>query len=318
VPASRRGGAPAGRGTEGRAILRAMARLIGVTGATGAVGGHVAARLAEAGALQRLVVRDPARAPLLVGAEARAVPGGYADGQAMTEALRGVHTLFMVPAAEAADRIAQHRSAVAAAAVAGVERIVYLSFFHASPDATFVLVRHHFATEEAIRATDLRFTFLRMNMYLDFLPGMVSAGGVIAGPAGDGRFGGVLRRDVGDVATEVLAADAGHDGRVYEITGPERLTLAEAAETISRETGKRVVFRDETLDEAYASRAGLAPDWEVEGWVTSYTGIAAGELDGLTDTVRRLTGREPGTLADWLREHRDALAHVRSSASSDV
>jgi len=182
VPAPRRGGAPAVRGAEGRAILRAVARLIGVTGATGAVGGHVAARLAEAGALQRLVVRDPARAPLLVGAEARAVPGGYADGQAMTEALRGVHTLFMVPAAEAADRIAQHRSAVAAAAVAGVERIVYLSFFHASPDATFVLVRHHFATEEAIRATDLRFTFLRMNMYLDFLPGIeFKPLGVVAG-----------------------------------------------------------------------------------------------------------------------------------------
>ena len=133
-------------------MLRGMARLIGVTGATGAVGGHVAARLAERGALQRLVVRDPARAPLLAGAEVRAVPG-YADGEAMTAALRGVHTLFLVPAAEAVDRVDQHRTAVAAATAAGVERIVYLSFFRASPDATFVLVRHHFATEEAIRAT---------------------------------------------------------------------------------------------------------------------------------------------------------------------
>jgi NAD(P)H dehydrogenase (quinone) len=287
-----------------------MARLIGVTGATGAVGGHVAARLAEAGALQRLVVRDPARAPLVVGAEVRAIPG-YADGEAMTAALRGVHTLFLVPAAEAPDRIAAHRTAVAAAAAAGVERIVYLSFFGASPAATFVLVRHHHATEEAIRATGLRFTFLRMNMFLDFLPGMVSAEGVMAGPAGDGGFGGVLRRDVGDAATEVLTADTGHDGHVYEITGPERLTLAEAAETMSRETGKHVVYRAETVEEAYASRAGLAPDWEVEGWVTSYTGIAAGELDGITDTVQRLTGREPGTLARWLREHPEALDHVR-------
>jgi NAD(P)H dehydrogenase (quinone) len=311
VPALRCGGAPARWGVEARGILRAMARLIGVTGATGAVGGHVAARLAEAGALQRLVVRDPARAPLVVGAEVRAVPG-YADGVAMTDALQGVHTLFLVPAAEAADRIDQHRAAVTAAAAAGVERIVYLSFFRASPDATFVLVRHHFATEEAIRATGLRFTFLRMNMYLDFLPAMVSADGVIAGPAGDGRLGGVLRRDVGDVAAAVLADDAGHDGRVYEITGRELLTLAEAAETMSRATGQRVVFRDETVEEAYASRAGLGPDWEVEGWVTSYTGIAAGELDGLTDTVKRLTGREPGTLAEWLGEHPDALAHVRT------
>jgi len=57
---------------------------------------------------------------------------------------------------------------------------------------------------------------------------------------------------------------------------------------MSRLTGKPIVFRDETLEEAYASRASYgAPDWEVEGWVTSYLAIAVGELAAVSDDVRR-------------------------------
>jgi uncharacterized protein YbjT (DUF2867 family) len=285
-----------------------VTRLIGVTGATGAVGGHVATLLARRAALQRLLVRDPARAPLLTGAEVRAVPRGYADGDAMAAALVGVHTLFLVPAAESADRVQEHRTAVAAAVAAGVERIVYLSFLGAAPDATFTLARHHWATEERIRGTGVRFTFLRMSMYLDFLPRMVTPDGAIAGPAGEGRLAGILRRDVGDAAAAVVADDAGHDGRTYELTGRERLSLREVAELFSSVAGRPIAFREETVEEAYASRAGLAPDWEVEGWVTSYTAIAAGELDVVTEDVLRLTGHEPGTLAAWLRAHADALS----------
>lgn len=49
--------------------------LIAVTGATGGVGGRLTARLAEAGSRQRLVVRDPARAPRIAGAEIRQASG---------------------------------------------------------------------------------------------------------------------------------------------------------------------------------------------------------------------------------------------------
>ena len=58
-----------------------------------------------------------------------------------------------MPGAEAADRRQQHFAAVDAAAAAGVRRIVYLSFVDARPDATFTLARHHWATEERIRAS---------------------------------------------------------------------------------------------------------------------------------------------------------------------
>jgi len=76
----------------------------------------------------------------------------------------------MVSASETPDRVDQHISFIDAAIAAGVEHLVYISFYGASPTCTFTLARDHCATEEHIRASVLRFTFLGDNLYADFLP----------------------------------------------------------------------------------------------------------------------------------------------------
>jgi uncharacterized protein YbjT (DUF2867 family) len=261
--------------------------VIAVTGATGEVGRRVVARL-EA---PRLVVRDASRAP--AGADVR-VASSYGAFDEMRAALEGAETVFLIPAAESADRVDQHKCGVDAALAAGVARIVYLSFLNAAPDATFTLARDHWATEQHIRASGLAWCFLRMSLYLDFIPSMVGADGTIRGPAGDGRLAAVLRDDVAAAAAAVLTS-SGHDGRVYDLTGPASFSLAEAASLL----GARYV--DETDDEAYASRAGYgAPDWEVRGWVSSYQAIRDGSLDVVSDAVRSLSGRSPVSLADYV------------------
>src|SRR6187200_1714415 len=126
--------------------------MIGLTGSTGEVGGRIARGLAAAGVEQRLVTRDASRAPRLEGASVAEVPGGYADPAGLEDALRGASTVFLVPAAEAVDRVRQHVQAVDAAVAAGVAHIVYLSFTGAAPDSTFTLARHHWATEERVRS----------------------------------------------------------------------------------------------------------------------------------------------------------------------
>jgi uncharacterized protein YbjT (DUF2867 family) len=238
---------------------------------------------------------------------------GYEAGEQMRRALDGVDTLFLVPAHEAERRVEVHASAIDAAAAAGVRRIVYLSYLNAAPDSVFTFGRDHWHTEQVVRASGVpSFTFVRMSLYLDFIPSMVSPEGEIAGPADDGRFAPVLRDDLADVVAAVLPDERGHEGATYDVTGGEAFTLAEAAAEMSRLTGKRIHFRDETLEQARESRAGYgAPAWEVEGWVTSYAAIAAGELDLVTDTVSRLAGHDPVTLPEYLSAHPDALAHVR-------
>jgi NAD(P)H dehydrogenase (quinone) len=288
-----------------RAEVRAVSDgLIGVTGATGEVGGRVARLLAERGAPIRLIVRDPGRAPSdLAGAEVR-VASSYGARDEMVDALRGVSTLFLVPGRESADRVSQHRTAVEAAAEAGVARIVYLSFVDADT-SSFTLGREHGATEEIVRASGLAWVFPRMSLYTDFIPMMADSDGVIRGPAGEGRLAAVLRDDLADAVAALLIGAGRHDGRTYDLTGPSAFTLAEAAAEMSRAWGRPFTFMDETLEEARASRAVFgAPDWEVEGWISSYVAIARGELERVSDGVEQLTGHPPRSLRSWLSETR--------------
>jgi NAD(P)H dehydrogenase (quinone) len=283
--------------------------LIAVTGATGELGGRVARRLAERGVPLRLVVRDPERAPAVDGAEV-AVSAGYHDADAMAEAVRGCDTVFLVSGRESPNRLDEHKSAVDAIASSGAERIVYTSFANASPDTAFILGRQHHYTEEHIRASGLEYTFLRDNLYLDFVPFFATPEGVIAAPAGDGAAAFVARDDVADVAAVVLT-EAGHHGQAYTLTGARAYTLTDAAEITSRTIGRRVVYEPETIDEAYASRAHYgAPDWEVEGWVTSYVAVARSELDTVTDVVPRLTGHPAMQLEELLERYPQTWAHI--------
>jgi NAD(P)H dehydrogenase (quinone) len=294
-----------------------MTPVVAVTGATGVLGRRVAERLVAAGdAPLRLVVRDPARAPRVQGAEVVANPGGYADPAGLRAALTGVHTLYLVSAAEAEDRLRQHLDAVHAAVAAGVQRIVYTSFVGARPDATFTLVRQHFATEAAIAAAGVRHTFLRHSMYADFVPFFATLEedrAVIAAPAGDGRTGFVSRDDLADVATAVLLRDDEElDGQALDVTGPEALSMADAAAVLSEVTGRPAEYRPQTVEEAWTTRRPSGhPDWEIEGWVTSYLAIAAGELATVTDVVPRLTGHPARTVADHLRAHPEDWANLR-------
>jgi NAD(P)H dehydrogenase (quinone) len=287
-----------------------------VTGVTGGLGGRVARRLAERGVGQRLVARDPGRAPELAGAQVAA--GSYDDRDSLRRAFAGAHTLFMVSASEDPDRLRLHANVVGAATDAGVERVVYTSFFGAAPDCSFTFGRDHWHTEELIKGSGLRFTMLRDNLYLDFLPLMVGADGVIRGPAADGRVAAVARDDIADVAAAVLLADGHrHDGRSYDLTGPEALTMTEVAQRLSELAGRTITYHPETLEEAYASRASYgAPDWEVDGWVTPYVAIANGELEAVGGDVAALAGHPPMGLDDFLRRNPDSLRRLSSDAQT--
>jgi NAD(P)H dehydrogenase (quinone) len=314
--------------------------MLGVTGATGEIGRRVAVRLARLGQAQRLIVRDPGRAPNLPGVEVVQI-SSYGDAVAMGRALTGVETLFLVSAQDlmgvirrsienkvpipSYDRVQQHIAAVAAAAAVGVRRIVYLSFLSAAPDATFILARDHFHTEEYIRTTGMPFTFLRQSLYMDKVPLHVSKDSVMRGPAGEGRVAWVTRDDIADVAVAVLMGSR-HEGCTYDITGPEALTMAETAEKLSFVTGRKISYQAQTphevrtsrnasrLDEWEANRRALTgngiTEYEVEVWVSHYLQMATGEAATVSDTVPRLTGHPAQKLADYLDKHPESYRHL--------
>ena len=275
--------------------------MLAITGSTGQLGGLVARDLlgSDLRTDARLLVRDPERAPDF-DTDVRACD--YADSASATAALGGVDVLFMVSAAEAVDRRDQHRTFIGAAAEAGVSHIVYTSFAGAAADATFTLGRDHHDAEQAIRASGMRFTFLRDNFYADLLPLFADESGVIRGPAGHGRVAAVARRDVADVAATVLRDPAAHVDATYVLTGPEALTLAEVAERAGPVLGRELRFENETVEEAYEARRAAygAEDWQLGAWVSTYTAIADGSCSTVTDDVARVTGHPARTIEQAL------------------
>jgi uncharacterized protein YbjT (DUF2867 family) len=276
---------------------------IAITGATGRLGHLVVRHLADLGAPMRLLVRDPARAPQVAGAEV--VAAEYEHPHAMRAALDGVRTVFLVSAHEAADRMDLHRRVVATLAEAGVQRVVYTSFLGAAPQASFTFAREHALTERAIREAGMQLTALRDGLYGEYAPLLVQDG-VIRGPAGDGRVAWVAREDIARVAAHVLTTD-GHEGQIYDITGPEAITLAETAEILSEVSGRPVRYEEETVEQARASRA-YAEDWEIDGWVGTYVAIATGEVGVTSHTAELLTGRRPWTLRELLHAEPELIA----------
>jgi uncharacterized protein YbjT (DUF2867 family) len=153
-------------------------------------------------------------------------------------------------------------------------------------------------------------------MYADFVPFFATredGRAVIAAPAGEGRTGFVSRDDLADVGVAVLLDDSGRfDGQTLEVTGPQALSMAQAADVLTEVTGVPAEYRPQTVEEAWATRRPSGhPDWEIEGWVTSYLAIAAGELATVTDVVPELTGHPALTVAGHLRRHPEDWAHLR-------
>ena len=258
-----------------------------------------------------LPLRNPAKAPVLPNCEAQRF--AYGDLELAEQALNGVDVLFMVSAAESPTREQEHLTLVQAASEAGVKHIVYLSFAQAALDSTFTLARTHAVTENAIRQTNMRYTFLRDNFYSEMMATIANADGIIAGPADDGRVACVSQRDVAQAAANVIADIAcgnhRHDNQTYTLTGSQSLSFAEIAAVLTEITGKPHRYHNETVEEAFASRKAAypdTPDWQIEAWVSTYTAIAKGELAAVSDDLPKLLEREPRRFVEVAKDIYDA------------
>ena len=275
--------------------------MIGITGVTGKLGSYVANLVYKKGIASVHLARSPERAKINASAEIRKIV--YANTPEVVEALKGIDILLMVSARENPERVKEHKDFLDAAKLAGVEHIVYTSFYGADEKATFTLSRDHAQTEAYIKELGFTYTFLRDNFYLDFLIDMALENGEIRGPAGSGLVSAVARKDTSRVAAEILLNPKGWENQTLNLTGPEDLSMEEIVALLSKETGDTIAYVDETVEEAYESRKKWpAQTWEYDAWVSTYTAIKAGEQTGVSTDVEMVLGRPAMSLIDVLKE----------------
>lgn len=271
-----------------------------VTGATGKLGRHVIEGLLKHVAASDVIaaVRDPQKAADLA---ARGVVVRHADYTApdtLDAAFAGAEKLLLISSNEVGQRAVQHRAVIATAVSAGVGTIAYTSILRADT-STLALAAEHLATELAIRASSLNFTFLRNGWYFENHTENVKAAvqhGAIVGTAGDGKFASASRADYAAAAVAVLTSP-GHDNAVYELAGDSAFTLTELASEVSRQAGKPVAYNNLPPEQYRAVLEGLGiPPGFVAILVDSDLGAAHGELDSSSRDLQRLIGRPTTTL----------------------
>ena len=277
--------------------------MIGITGVTGKLGSYVANLIDQKGIASIHLARSPERAKIYASAEIRQMV--YAKTPEVVEALQGIDVLLMVSARENPERVKEHKSFLDAAKLAGVQHIVYTSFYGADEQETFTLSRDHAQTEAYIKELGFTYTFLRDNFYLDFFIDMALENGEIRGPAGSGLVSAVARKDTSRVAAEILLNPKEWENLTLNLTGPEDLSMKEITTLLSKATKQLITYVDESLEEAYESRKKWpAQTWEYDAWVTTYTAIKLGEQAGVSTDVEKVLGYPASSLLDILRDRK--------------
>lgn len=164
--------------------------------------------------------------------------------------------------------------------------------------------------EDAVIGSGRPFVILRPNWFMDNFHTLwrdpIAQASIIPLPAGDSRTSFVDSRDVGAAASAALRGD--HlNGNTFTLTGPQALTYAEAAATLSTITGRRIEYvplEDDAFTQSLL-KAGLP--LEDARYITGLFGpTREGAAAGISPDVEKLTGQPPRTFTQYAQDHASA------------
>jgi len=276
--------------------------MILVTGATGLNGSELVRRLSAKGIPSRALTRNLAKAQSLASLpHVEVVEGDMAHPDSLAAALRGIERAMLISSSDPAMLDVQS-SFIDAARKAGVKHVVKLSGIIPELDSPFRFARMHAEIEKRLEASGLAFTHLRagefMPSYFRQVPSIV-ARGILALPMADARIASIDIGDVAEVAIAVLTTD-GHEGKIYPLTGPEALSMAEVAEKLSVVTGKAIRYVDVPPEEARQARLAAGfPPYLAEGLDELFAERRKGKESRVWPTIEEVFGWKPTSFDEF-------------------
>jgi uncharacterized protein YbjT (DUF2867 family) len=306
-----------------------------VTAATGFTGGATVEEfLARGRHVRALAHREDARSKRLQELGAEVVFGDFLDLDAIRAAVQGVQrAYFCYPIRPG---IIQATAYFAQAAKeAGIDGVVSMSQICSRADAKSHAMSDHWLAERIFERSGLNVAHLRPTLFAEsllVLAPMIRAG-MLHVPFGTGRHAPIAAEDQARVIVGILEDPTSHRGKIYPLYGPVEFTHKEIAQVLSRVLGKAVQYKQVSLETtlqiltsggqkppAEHSARGLYGEFEQkpegpagESFLTQHLREVAidhqnGVFAGTNDVVKKIGGRQPTTLEEFIAKHRKALA----------
>lgn len=272
----------------------AQAERIIVSGASGNLGRLTVDELLARGVSPRqliLVSRTPEELKNYADRGASVRFGDFTQPESLAAAYAGGTRMLLISVGAIGGVTAPEllKRAIDAAKAAGVERIAYTSYVGITRGDLTGRAADHAATEAALRASGLQWTMLRNSIYMHGLIAqaqrMVADGRAVVPPS-ESPIGYITREDCARAAAAVLTT-AGHEGKVYDLTGSELLGVRQIAAAASAVTGKRIDV--------------------VQGGSETRPGFGRPQMAFTTMHFEQLTGRRPTTVRELFAANKATL-----------
>lgn len=267
-----------------------------VLGATGKTGSRVVSNLRSRG----IAVRTAARS----GAD---VAFDWSDRDTYAPALTAVTGVYLVAPIMRIDFAADVSLFLDEAESAGAQHVTFLSAYGmelAPQEVATRVVELDLMKRNRLTHTILRPAWFMQNFSETFLKPM---NGAVVVPTGDGAEAFIDAEDIAAVAATTLTDPAAHAGAAYSLTGPQALTVAEAAAIISQATGHPLIHQDLDRETWVAGvlATGLPAEYGAVLRQLTET-IASGNGSRPNDTVEKITGNPARTFQDFAHTNAEA------------
>ncbi len=273
--------------------------MILISGATGHVGKHLVGQLLDKGVAIRVLVRDEKKVADLPNQVERAI-GDLNKPETLVAAMQGVDQLYFVSAVTQ-----QVSHLLEAVRITGVKHVVKQSTIEA--DRWLGPGKWHRHQEELIKSSGLAWTFLRPTMMMDntidWWSTTIKSQHAVYFPGGKGKVAPVDPRDIAAVASTVLTFPE-YRNQIFELTGPEALTIGEMVQILSHVLGSRIRYVDIPVFVAALGmrRFGLS-DQLVKGLIETLSALRKNEYGYVTDVVERIGCVQPHNFEVWCMDH---------------
>ncbi|RSK38602.1 SDR family oxidoreductase [Mangrovimonas spongiae] len=283
--------------------------MILITGASGNLGSAVTNELLYRIEASQIAVmsRDTGKVDKFKKKGVQVRQGDYNDYESLVKAFSGIDKLYFVSGSDIVSRMKQHENVIKAAKEVGIKHIVYTSFQRKTNNKDSVIqfvAESHINTEELIKNSGIPYTILKHALYMEVLPLFIGEDVIekqtIYLPANEGKVSFASRADMAQGAAIILSTKD-HLGKTYEFGGEKSFTMEDVAQILTELSGKEITYISPKTDDFITtlSDAGV-PKPAIDVTVGFSLGIAAGEFNQPTTTLKDLLGHELLSLSTYL------------------